>query len=497
MILLLHYFRPFTTLLTKGRQHRDILRRANLDVSWFSGIYHASRPRVSRGPYSAIAYRPVNEAPNSGGVLGSKRLRFLPTIWAPGTTLQPPGVQRLDMQSTNHPIFNLLPELLSQIFTYSVDALNPCETDAPINISSVCKAWRHTAISTPHLWSETWISRSGGCGFSFTINWHVVMDCDKKEFKAIVDILLVNSAVWKNVDITAQDNDSKELLGAIPARTPNLHKLSIRATEFSVAKLFDAPLIHLTHLRIESLTTYSPPGTSLVLENLRSLHIKGAKHSDVVEILSRSPSLEEANATFKFTTEESQQIRDRARFSLPHLRRLDLKVDFHTWDQEQPGPLDHIDLPVLETLLLLAFNCESANVSHSLWDLSINMVSRYEGSLKNLEMVVRCCGQPEPAFIHRIRGLKHLGIHISALQRFSSSKEQEKQPSKADNSCLESLRILDFMEFYDEEPVSTIIDLAEKDKSPDGVQSVILVLPPHFDVPLDSVMEIVDDDDWV
>ncbi|TDL14951.1 hypothetical protein BD410DRAFT_902843 [Rickenella mellea] len=450
--------------------------------------------------------------------------RFLPTIWAPGT-LQPPGDQRLDVQSTNHPIFNLLPELLSQIFTYSVDATNPNETDAPINIGAVCKAWRHISISTPHLWSEvhiqqfcyhtplpsaqtikTWISRSGYCGFSFNINWHVVMKCDEKVFKAIVDVLLANCAVWKNVDITALANYSKELLGAIPSGTPNLHKLSIRAIEFSVAKLFDAPLVHLTHLRIESPTTYSPPGTNLVLENLRSLHVKGAKHSDVVEILSRSPRLEEAHATFKFTTEESQQILDRARFSLPHLRRLDLKVDFHTWDQEQLGPLDHIDLPVLETLLLLAFNCESANVSHSLWDLSINMVARYEASLRNLELVVRCCGQPQPGFIHRIGGLRHLGIHISALSddfvravvsRFSSSKTQEQQPSKADDSCLESLRILDFLEFYDEAPVSTIIDLAEKEKSSDGVQSVILVLPPHFDVPLDSVMEIVDDDDWV
>ncbi|TDL14949.1 hypothetical protein BD410DRAFT_703860, partial [Rickenella mellea] len=55
--------------------------------------------------------------------------------------------------NTKHPIRDLLPELLSEIFVYSVRAGNPCESEAPINVSAVCKAWRQIAISTPRLWS--------------------------------------------------------------------------------------------------------------------------------------------------------------------------------------------------------------------------------------------------------------------------------------------------------------------------------------------------------
>ncbi|TDL15718.1 hypothetical protein BD410DRAFT_796100 [Rickenella mellea] len=438
-------------------------------------------------------------------------LRCLPTI-SPG-----PTDQHVTMQSTKrHPIFSLLPELLAEIFVYSVPDTNPCENEAPINVSSVCKAWRKIAISTPHLWSEvyivqfsyfarlpsaqtikTWISRSGGCGFSFFINWEMVMSWDEGQFKAIIDVLLDNCELWRNIHITIRQNYSDELLSAIPMRTPNLQKLNIHALQFSMANLFNAPLLHLTHLRILSTTIYSPPCTSLALENLRSLSLTSTKHGDVVECLSRSLRLEEVSATFKFTTEESRQIRDRVCFKLEYLRHLDLNVDVHGWEKGEPGPIDHIDVPALETLLLLVYNCEVPNET-DLWDLSINIVSRYEVSLKNLEMTVQCCEQPQPVFIGRIQNLKHLGIDIKYLNdtfihalvgRFPSPTQQPCQTK----SCLESLRISDNHEYRNEAAVNTIIDLARKEKSSNAV---IIVLPSHFLIPSDSVVEIMGDEDW-
>ncbi|TDL14230.1 hypothetical protein BD410DRAFT_846220 [Rickenella mellea] len=313
-----------------------------------------------------------------------------------------------------------------------------------------------------------------------------------------------NCEIWKNVHITMRKNYSCALLFSIPAYTPNLQKLSILGPNFLIANLFDAPLTHLTHLRIDSPTIYSRPRTNFVLENLRSLYLRGAKHPEVVDCLSRSPRVEGATLTFKFTAEEAHQIPDRVCFKLEYLRRLELNVDFHSWNHGQSGPLNHIDLPALETLLLVVINCKIPNEADTLWDLSINTVSRYEATLKNLEMTVRCCGQPQSDFIGRIHGLKHLGVNLNTLSDdfiralVSHLPSPKQQPCEV-HSYLESLRILDIFEYQNGAAVSVIIDLAENEKSYDAPHPVTMILPSHFLMASasDSLVKIMAEDDWV
>ncbi|TDL16281.1 hypothetical protein BD410DRAFT_832162 [Rickenella mellea] len=230
------------------------------------------------------------------------------------------------------------------------------------------------ATSTPRLWSQIaiteslhsqsefvhtlalWLYRSGDCGFSFTLsNCPAELHENNHTFDAIMDVLLDNCGVWRDVHLNVRQKHMVKLLSAIPSRTPKIRKLAIWGVgdrrAISGTRLFSVPLISLTHLSIVHVATlFSSRSDGLLMENLRSLHLRLADQSDLIECLSRSPRLEELSARFEFSTQKLQPIHDHVNVCLAHLHYLDLSLDVHTWDQGRRGPFEHFDFPALKTL---------------------------------------------------------------------------------------------------------------------------------------------------
>lgn len=98
-----------------------------------------------------------------------------------------------EILSGPHPILQLPPEVLSEIFIECLPQYSaaPASTRAPMLLAAICRDWREIALSTPFLWSsfilsvnllrakdgssvvrlfETWISRSGSCPLTMVIN---------------------------------------------------------------------------------------------------------------------------------------------------------------------------------------------------------------------------------------------------------------------------------------------------------------------------------------
>ena len=48
------------------------------------------------------------------------------------------------------------PEILAQVFKRAVDMTDaiPRKKDPPLNISGVCRSWRHLAIGTKYIWTR-------------------------------------------------------------------------------------------------------------------------------------------------------------------------------------------------------------------------------------------------------------------------------------------------------------------------------------------------------
>ncbi|TDL20589.1 hypothetical protein BD410DRAFT_790820, partial [Rickenella mellea] len=177
------------------------------------------------------------------------------------------------------------------------------------------------------------------------------------EWNPILDILLRNSEIWRNINVMAmQPHLMDRLVSVIPKRTPMVRKIFIDAqNRLSITTLFTAPLIYLTHLTIEAPARSSPCSSGLILDNLRSLNLSVVETSDVVECLSRSPRLEEVRALItvnKLFRHESGNFR--ARFCLGHLHFVHLSLYMRRQHQELyfGGLFDHIDIPKLQTLRL-------------------------------------------------------------------------------------------------------------------------------------------------
>ncbi|TDL16274.1 hypothetical protein BD410DRAFT_832160 [Rickenella mellea] len=429
----------------------------------------------------------------------------------------------------DHPIHHLLPEIISEIFIHCLTRNCPGQKQAPLNVSSVCRQWRQIATSTPHLWSQIsihqswnsrtqfvrilklWISRSGSCGFSFAINWmrRDFSGVPDTAFQAILGVLLDNCEAWRNVQLTTELSLLTEFLSVIPGRTPKIQKITIHGVggyeTFSLTKLFAAPLVGLTHLFIDASTRFLPCSNGLLLENLRSLHLRYVDQLELIDCLSRSPRLQEFKAWFTFNTPNLQPIHNHVNVCLPHLRSLQLILDVFTWEQGKRGPFDHFQFPALETLFLdiLSANLQDPNVTDHLSDLTIEFACRYANSLQHLEIDGRFINPPAP-FVDRLPKLKHLGVPISFLDnediqglvlRFSSSAHQPRQVF----SHIESLSVF-AVKGHSETNLSAIIRHAVEEESSTAVCPVTILVPSasleSFIVPQGSMVHVRARHEW-
>ncbi|TDL23457.1 hypothetical protein BD410DRAFT_827768 [Rickenella mellea] len=440
----------------------------------------------------------------------------------------------------NHPIHRLPPELVAHIFVHSLpDTKHPHQNEAPLSVSSVCRAWRRIAISTPRIWSsicivflkgkmpytyppilKTWISRSCNHGFSFTVEYNPTsyipgtFDYDLAEIGSTIDVLVQNHATWRNISVSAPTqvaNLTSQLLSVIPAR---IQQISVHTSKFPLDKLFASPLIHLTHLSFSSSTEFTPFRTHTLMEKLTSLSLSVGIF-EVMEVLSRAPRLQQAKSMLHLDAGETYSIEP---ITLPYLHTLDLAVSSTSHSAEDDAMeadlqfrrfLTYLHFPAIKTLFIrfdIPGYTTSNNALH--WTGVADLLSRSGATLQNLEVRGASIASFSQ-FLEALPSLKHFSITEALLRehiQLISGLIHDPYASPGGHSqlCpnLESLRIT----CRDHLLTSAVIDIcsiivASVLGGPISGRSLVLVVPTQIQgslsLPSSSRLELVGDDDWV
>ncbi|TDL17500.1 hypothetical protein BD410DRAFT_545838 [Rickenella mellea] len=421
----------------------------------------------------------------------------------------------------------LPPELLSQIFILCLSNYpSPIKTDAPLNISTVCKEWRQISISTSQLWShilllindkrqgryapliETRISRSRECGFSFVFRWELCMARHSPGLRAMTDVLIKNCGTWRNVVITGPCDHQyfiRNLVSVIPAQTPDIQKIHIDA-DSSINGLFNAPLPHLKHLSMRVTVSISPGSSHLRLENLQSLSLQGADLTELLECLSRSPRL--VTAKLQIIFHEGYSASQNKQIDLLRLKTLDIDVRVHGDDDMEAERnfseiLERLQVPALKSLFInLDYLRYGAKRSLS-WEPLITLVSHSNATLQSLE--IRGANLiSTPQFLAAFPNIGHLGITADLLEYtwnhgliYQSTSSLRRQSLLCPN--LESLRV--FCGDDADRALTAIRSVMGADADVEGSRPLCLIKPfqihASVELPSHSTIQIVDEVDWI
>ncbi|TDL17527.1 hypothetical protein BD410DRAFT_546305 [Rickenella mellea] len=447
----------------------------------------------------------------------------------------------LVLNRRRHPVCYIPPELLVKIFINCLPC-DPCPNgdEAPLNISSVCSTWRQIAISTQQLWShifitdrpnchyisivETWISRSLNYGFSFTLRWCPVNPQYEKKVRQMIDLLVEHCGTWREVAFTLPMSYASPLMSVIPTETPILEKLAVHSAGhmslavYSIDEFFSNSLPSLTHMSFQAHTTFAPHNCPLRLENLCSLSLLMADPFTVMDILSRSPRLEDATIHVDYGKESFPGSRlPKEHVSLACLHFLRLAATLGQLDADGGGLgefLEKLHLPVVKTLFLgyKSTRCDRNENNTFPWKQFVDLLCRSNSNLQNLEILgIGDCGVVGPSlipgFLAAVPDLKYLGVSGSP---FSSSAIYTliQHLSLPSNRCLrftpslESFSILSFFspdETRGSRLLNTIVDQLEC-WTPLDIRPPLLILGHRlfesYSLPSESRVEIITYDNW-
>ncbi|KAK7001871.1 F-box domain-containing protein [Favolaschia claudopus] len=223
-----------------------------------------------------------------------------------------------------YPILTLPVEITSEIFAhyfnevlFEVDGLALChlhtardESDGPLILSQVCRAWRTIAINTPSLWCrvraaaynsprpewrelfECWLSRAG--------NRMLYLDLagDSRHSTTLLPAVVPYSSQWRVFKFRMVYHDwatISNLVETARGRIPNLREFSVRwqgpndhPTKTPITAFSDAP-----KLRKVALYWLSSEKIVLPWAQLTSLTLSGHRVADGITILHLTSSLEE------------------------------------------------------------------------------------------------------------------------------------------------------------------------------------------------------------
>ncbi|TDL17511.1 hypothetical protein BD410DRAFT_843546 [Rickenella mellea] len=436
------------------------------------------------------------------------------------------------------------PELLAHIFFKSLpESLHPGLNQAPLSVSSVCKAWRRIAISTPSIWSnirvefnkgtmlftylsilKSWIPRSSNRGFSFILTWQPKslllrtgdFDVDLSEIGEVIDVLVENCAVWRNISVDAPEqvaNFTSRLLSVIPEGTPRIQQISISTPEFPFAKLFTSPISLFMHLSISTCAQFTPSGSYVPLENLTTLSLQ-VNVFVAMELLSRSPRLQQATLELILCVGDTYPVEPIA-LSCLHA----LKLGAAPQGREDPEVLD-----LRFSRFLACLQCPALNTFHISFDYFVN--SRFEMLDRGgvVDLLVRSGSPLRELWVHSrsfesfqqflepLTSLKHLRIPNNILKENKEFFCRLIHDHYSSTNChtqlcpnLESLLITGERYIFADRAKIDVMDIrsivdASAVESPIDARPLVLVVDSGIlesvILPPGSDLEIVDGKDW-
>ncbi|KAJ6524560.1 hypothetical protein B0H19DRAFT_1276512 [Mycena capillaripes] len=184
---------------------------------------------------------------------------------------EPDRIEGLEILSGLHPIHQLPPEILSEIFIECIPPYPavPASTLAPLLLGAICRDWREIALSTPGIWSsfilsvdlvkttddrlfETWLSRGGNWPLTMVVNCcvssrlpggHTLPD-------SFISALSRSSSRWHDVNLILpladfyrlQANEGLPLLRRLAIKVA-LHNPSTESTLPSLNLFSNAPML--------------------------------------------------------------------------------------------------------------------------------------------------------------------------------------------------------------------------------------------------------------
>ncbi|KAJ7165853.1 hypothetical protein C8R46DRAFT_1096391, partial [Mycena filopes] len=251
------------------------------------------------------------------------------------------------LSSLSYPVLALPFDIVSEIFAHSAPAFQDAEAitvfrsnkrPTAVNLTQVCRTWRHVALNTPKLWASfrilaqdwarnhnrcsrrlaEWLARAKSSPLSF------ILDFSERyhHSSAIFSPLLALSMQWREVDlhIPAEDFVTDQFQLGLRGRVPSLETLSLRLCYGDRSKPITA-FEHAPNLRVVSLRDVAPRAILLPWRQLTHFTAPNLKGVDCLHVLQQAVSLVEC----KFISIQDD-IEDRTLLP-PHLALEVLEID--------------------------------------------------------------------------------------------------------------------------------------------------------------------------
>ncbi|KAJ7174396.1 hypothetical protein C8R46DRAFT_1080804 [Mycena filopes] len=265
------------------------------------------------------------------------------------------GVERQNprkkLSSLRYPVLTLPFDIVLEIFVHSAPAFQDAEAitvsrsderPTAVNLTQVCRTWRHVALNTPKLWASfrilaqdwakypnlcsrrlaEWLARAKSSPLSF------ILQPDTSSWRpryhhssAVFSPLLALSMQWREADlhIYAEDFVTDQFQMGLRGRVPILETLSLqlRGDCETMMTAFE----HAPNLRAVTLRDFASSAILLPWSQLTHFTGHHLPAADCLHVLQRAVSLIEC----KFTSVEND-IEDMTLLA-PHLRLEVLQID--------------------------------------------------------------------------------------------------------------------------------------------------------------------------
>ncbi|KAJ7448349.1 hypothetical protein FB451DRAFT_1289112 [Mycena latifolia] len=278
-------------------------------------------------------------------------------------------VQRLD--SIIYPILTIPPEVTSEIFIHSIGSPNYSPSrgpkyDGPLRLTSICRAWRAIALSTPRIWTHfhawspaivhrptenvsdllgCWLPRAGSLPLDVVIQLPAVCSYD-----AILSTLTQYSSQWLVLRLMSGKPFSFPI-GTICTPLSCLKRIEISiqywpdAGPTCITEFLDA--LHLSEAFLSGVTF---PRISLPWMQLTDLELHHTSLAECLNTLEQTPNLE----SLTYSTHTATVPAVFPLLTMPRLHALKLRSSLDLM------LLDHLTAPVLASLHLHSLSADAA-----------------------------------------------------------------------------------------------------------------------------------------